>query len=286
MIIEAISVLLLTIVIGAIGFWALKQKSGPVVQPQEVEKNAKGRMNLKLRQKQTQEVEAEEKTEEDDEKSELSRREAAKLAKKEEKKAQREAKKQAYEEKLQRQNEKNAKYLEKEKEREQKEKEEEERLKKIEEEKQKKEEEEYAKWKDMFAVDEGGEEAEEAGYDLKKFIDFIKMRKVVMVEELASEFGLDGKTAVSRLDDLEKGGWINGIKDERGKYIYITEEEFLDVKKYIEKRGRVSRAELCNEGNRLVRLDPTEEDKAKIQAEERALVEILEQDDKEERKGN
>jgi len=48
------------------------------------------------------------------------------------------------------------------------------------------------------------------------------------------------------------------------------------VKKFIERKGRVSRLDLARESNRLIRLNPTAEDKAKIEAEEKALVSNLE----------
>ena len=47
------------------------------------------------------------------------------------------------------------------------------------------------------------------------------------------------------------------------------------VKKFIERRGRVSRLDLARESNRLIRLNPTQEDKAKIEEEEKALVSNL-----------
>ena len=49
----------------------------------------------------------------------------------------------------------------------------------------------------------------------------------------------------------------------------------MSVKKFIERKGRVSRLDLAREGNRLIRLIPTQEDKAKIQAEEAELVKNL-----------
>lgn len=68
---------------------------------------------------------------------------------------------------------------------------------------------------------------------------------------------------------------INGIIDERGKYIYITPKElevmsnliqnFLtnklnqSVKNYILSKGRVSRSDLIAECNRLIKLDPSQQ---------------------------
>lgn len=47
----------------------------------------------------------------------------------------------------------------------------------------------------------------------------------------------------------------------------------------MERKGRVSRAELLAESNRLIRLEASLEDKQKIQEEERRLVAELEKDE-------
>jgi hypothetical protein len=54
----------------------------------------------------------------------------------------------------------------------------------------KKEEEEYNQWKDLITIDDEGEERSvlEAEGSLEKFLNFIKLRKVVELSELASEF--------------------------------------------------------------------------------------------------
>lgn len=51
-------------------------------------------------------------------------------------------------------------------------------------------------------------------------------------------------------------GLITGVMDDRGKFIYISEEELLKVKKFIEQRGRVNIAELAKSSNELVNLKP------------------------------
>ena len=49
-------------------------------------------------------------------------------------------------------------------------------------------------------------------------------------------------------------GLLTGVMDDRGKFIYISEEELLNVKKFIEQRGRVSIAELAKHSNELISL--------------------------------
>lgn len=260
MIAESLSILVLTIVIGLLIMWALKTKK----TEGRVDFRADNRMQLE---------EVVENDEQADGQQVANRKDAAKLAKKEEKKKQQAARRAAIEEQNKIKDEKHQNWLKREAILEEKEKAEEERLKKIEEERLRKEEEEYDQWKGELAVEGAGEEIIEENFTLDKFLMYIKMRKIVMIEDLAHAFLMDGKTVVKRLEDLERDGYLTGILDDRGKYIYITDEEFSAVKKYIETRGRVSRMELANESGRLIRLIPTAEDKAKIEAEEKLIAE-------------
>jgi hypothetical protein len=135
--------------------------------------------------------------------------------------------------------ERKLKKLEKEKFQEEKEKrKEEERLKeeelelKIREDLKKKEEEEYNKWKDCFDVKEEGEELEEVLSEdlINDFINYIKLRKVVSLEDLTGKFKIPSNELIEKLTYLESTNRICGIIDDRGKYIYLTEKE-LQVNK-------------------------------------------------------
>ena len=44
--------------------------------------------------------------------------------------------------------------------------------------------------------------------------------------------------------------------DDRGKFIYIAQEELEAVAKFIRQRGRVSISELVQESNKLINLEP------------------------------
>lgn len=253
MIIEALSLLALTLVIVAVVAWVLKEKK----EENQPRLDPIGRMRMQ------------EDGEEELEERLPNRKDAAKIAKKEEKKKQTAARLAAIEDKNKRLEEKQQEWLKREEAAELKEREAELQQKLIEEEKLKKEEEEYNKWKDLLEVESKGEEIQEETFTLDSFLDYIKVRKVVMIEDLASAFNLDGKTVINRLQQLENSGHLTGILDDRGKYIFVTGEEFLAFKKYVEARGRVTRIELCNEGNRLIRMNPTAEDFVKIEAEDR-----------------
>ena len=125
--------------------------------------------------------------------------------------------------------------------------------------KEKADKKEYDKWKTMFEVEEegdntGGGDAVPFGA-LSDFESFVRTRKVVMLQDLATEFALDTVEAASRLAALEQMGRITGVFDDRGKFVYITLDEMEKVAKFIERRGRVSIAALSVESNRLIDLE-------------------------------
>jgi len=128
-----------------------------------------------------------------------------------------------------------------------------------EEERRRKEDEEAAKWMNFISVDEAGTQGEEAGGEeqgmLGRFVDFIKQRKAVPLDEVAAEFGLRVTEVINRLHALEEGGQITGVMDDRGKYIYISMEEMHAVADFITNRGRVSISDLAKNSNMLVDLE-------------------------------
>ena len=119
--------------------------------------------------------------------------------------------------------------------------------------------EEYDKWKGMFSVEDGGEDGEESAVDdglLHKFVLYIKEHKVTVLEELAAQFGLRITDVISRVQSLEQMGYISGVVDDRGKFIFISADELGSVAKYIQKKGRVRISALAQESNRLIDLAP------------------------------
>ncbi|KAK1941276.1 DDRGK domain-containing protein 1 [Phytophthora citrophthora] len=130
---------------------------------------------------------------------------------------------------------------------------------KLKEEKERKEKEEFDQWKDMFTIEDQGtkleEDSEESQTLLQQFVDYVKSHKVVLLEDLASEFNLATQEAIDRVESLQKSNRLTGIVDDRGKFIYITEEEMDKVAKFIQRRGRLGFAELSKECNKLIRLD-------------------------------
>lgn len=62
-------------------------------------------------------------------------------------------------------------------------------------------------------------------------LDYLKTRKVVQLDDLGAHFNLKIHEVVERLEQLQEDGTINGVIDDRGKFIYISEEEMKSVVK-------------------------------------------------------
>lgn len=145
---------------------------------------------------------------------------------------------------------------EEEEERREREREEEERKQR--EEKEMREREEYEEWKGLFEVEETGEDAVTAEEDegmMERFCEYVREGKMVVLEEMAAEFGLKTEAVVDRLVKLEESGGISGVFDDRGKFIYVSREEMEAVADFIHSRGRVSIQDLARESTRLLHLD-------------------------------
>jgi len=89
---------------------------------------------------------------------------------------------------------------------------------------------------------------------LQRFVDYIKTKKTVSLEDLAQEFGLKVQECINRVNGLEQMGRLSGVMDDRGKFIYISEEEMRAVADYLGERGRVSIAELARKSNEFIDL--------------------------------
>ncbi|XP_067885165.1 DDRGK domain-containing protein 1 [Heterodontus francisci] len=209
---------------------------------------------------QVEEVEAEKDSAEFQSQGKIGAKKQRKLEEKEQRKAQREVEEADREErrKLQLKRDEDRKRDEERLRLEEQRKEEE--LKKAWEEKQRRDHEEYLKLKEAFTVEEEGIEVEseedESQNLLQEFTNYIKSTKVVLLEDLASHFGLRTQDAINRLQDLIAEGTLTGVLDDRGKFIYITEEELAAVAQFIRQQGRVSIVELAEASNTLINLNP------------------------------
>ncbi|XP_063612468.1 DDRGK domain-containing protein 1-like [Penaeus indicus] len=228
-------------------------------------RNARARMRAAARRR--DDSDAEEEEEEPDIESEIAlpegkigKKKLAKLQAKAERRATREAEERERAEKKERE-ERAAE--ERKKIEEQKAEEEAKRLEQEEKEREERrirEHEEYLKMKVMFEVEEEGfddnvDETKEKDL-VAKFVQFIQDEKVVVLEELAARFSLKTKDAIDRVTELQKNGTLTGVIDDRGKFIYISQEELQDVVKFIKQRGRISVSELAESSNKLITLTP------------------------------
>jgi len=130
---------------------------------------------------------------------------------------------------------------------------------KLRQENKKKEEEAYQLLKQTFEVEDAGSQADDQqAFEkaLESFIEDIKNTKVVQIEDIAVKYSLQPKDVVAKIELLERQHKLSGIMDERGKYIYITEEEMNNVAAFINKRGRVNISDITRESNRLINLTP------------------------------
>jgi len=74
----------------------------------------------------------------------------------------------------------------------------------------------------------------------------------------------------------ENEGRILGIIDDRGKYIYVTEKEMNMIENLFMKRGRINKGDLIKECNKIIKFEPTEENKIKIAQEQKEMLEKIE----------
>jgi len=187
----------------------------------------------------------------------IGKKKQQKLEDKAEKKKQREAEEKEREERKKRleKEEQERKLKEaKDQEQEQKQLEEEQRIR---EEKERKEYEEYLKLKESFMVDEEGfdeDPEDDKENKLEIFIQYIKDTKVVVLEDLAAHFKMKTDDTIDRVSTLIQEGKLTGVIDDRGKFIFISQEELEAVAKFITQRGRVSISELAENSNRLISL--------------------------------
>jgi len=190
----------------------------------------------------------------------LGKKKLLKMEEKAEKKKQREAELQEREERKKRlEKEEQERNLQeaKEQEQERKQLEEEQRIR---EEKERKEHEEYLKLKEAFTLDEEGfdeDPDDDQENKLEIFIQYIKDTKVVVLEDLAAHFKMKTDDTINRVSTLIEEGKLTGVIDDRGKFIFISQEELEAVAKFITQRGRVSISELAENSNRLISLQTT-----------------------------
>jgi len=185
---------------------------------------------------------------------------AAKLEAKEEKRAQNEAMKKERAEAKEKQEEEWAEQDKLKAEEAEQERQEEEERARILEEKRVAEQEAYDAMKEDFEIEEEGEINTDEKLDqeadlLSKFVEHIKTKKIVYLEELASNFSLKTQDCIDRIKQLLEDEILTGVIDDRGKFIYVTNEELQKIADYVIKTGRVSKQDLSRNSGKLINLE-------------------------------
>ena len=85
-------------------------------------------------------------------------------------------------------------------------------------------------------------------------ISHIQTQKIVLLEELASTFNLKTQDCIDRINALLENESLTGVMDDRGKFIYVNQEELDRVAKFVKNKGRVSKGELSRESGKLIDL--------------------------------
>lgn len=109
-------------------------------------------------------------------------------------------------------------------------------------------------WKaSIKKVDEGIEQTTRDLGSVEDFIDYIRRRKVIEVESLASSFRLDITSVVCRINDLIDQSRIFGVFDDRGRFIHINEDEGKKIQDLVSRMSsRMTVRSLCSDIGILV----------------------------------
>lgn len=145
------------------------------------------------------------------------------------------------------------------------------------------EEEEYSTWKEHLNVEDRGEIGVEAQLRSQKIATFLLERAaavraralaagaapssdkanhnrreeqhvghVLVLQDTARALGVTVEQLVLVMEEQQRSNAISGVFDDRGRYIFIAEEHFAAIARFMRQRGRVSISELCRECNRLI----------------------------------
>lgn len=155
-------------------------------------------------------------------------------------------------------------------------------LQELREEKKRREDEEYAKWVGEIGVEERGELGDEQQQRHARVVDYLITRaekvarqssprnepgeraasaledegeraKCVMVlQDAARDVGVTVPELAATIEQLLTEERVMGVFDERGKFVFVSEEHFRQLAKFIKLRGRVSVVELARECNKLI----------------------------------
>ncbi|KPA73606.1 hypothetical protein ABB37_09738 [Leptomonas pyrrhocoris] len=93
---------------------------------------------------------------------------------------------------------------------------------------------------------EAHKEEEEEGKDKEK------EGHVLVLQAAARELKVSVEELVTTIEQLTREGKVDGVFDDRGKYVFIAPEHFPQLAQFLRLRGRVSVQEFTRECNRVV----------------------------------
>lgn len=76
--------------------------------------------------------------------------------------------------------------------------------------------------------------------------------KIVDLSELAHKHSINIHDCIERMEMMKSKNVIQGLFDERGKFVYVTDEEMNKAANYLEQSGRVPIRRLVAESNQLI----------------------------------
>jgi hypothetical protein len=126
------------------------------------------------------------------------------------------------------------------------------------EERKRQQEEEYQRWKGLVDVEARGElgAQDDREQQLRTWLVTTACRdprsKVLMLEEVARRYETGVEKIVALLEKMVEEGLFTGVVDDRGKFLFVSEDELNAVAKFISQRGRASLHEIVRECNRVV----------------------------------
>uniref|UniRef100_A0A6G3MM16 DDRGK domain-containing protein 1 n=1 Tax=Henneguya salminicola TaxID=69463 RepID=A0A6G3MM16_HENSL len=97
---------------------------------------------------------------------------------------------------------------------------------------------------------------------LTEFINFIKVvylihhqeQRVVECEALASRFEISSDQVVKRIQTLLDEKEIQGFMDDRGKFVFITDEDLRNISQHIVNKGRCSLNDLSKNFGAILKM--------------------------------
>lgn len=84
-----------------------------------------------------------------------------------------------------------------------------------------------------------------------QFFSYIACNKIVLLEDIASKFNIGTQIAVERIIRMLEIDNLNGVFDERGRFIQISGSELNELALFIRKIGRVSIEDIVSATNKI-----------------------------------